>query len=78
MNHTPGPWIADGTAIYNPKIGTIAVAHDDMSDKLANATLISAAPDLLAALVELRDLAKTLVEYQICVAAIAKATGERT
>jgi hypothetical protein len=52
--HTPGPWRVFGYDIGTSPDETLAVvcAMDDNTDD-ANATLIAAAPDLLAALVEL-------------------------
>lgn len=48
-NHTPGPWTAIGKVIYgpSPEGGQIGGAHDP-----ADASLMAAAPDLLAALEE--------------------------
>ena len=87
--HTPGPWgriIADGYTVRHPQIysGTGPVANatwlgDGRVDELnANARLISAAPDLLAALEALLDyengIQKAKAE-QMARAAIAKAGG---
>ena len=87
--HTPGPWariIADGYTVRHPQIysdtGPIANATwlgDGRVDELnANARLISAAPDLLAALEALLDyengIQKAKAE-QMARAAIAKAGG---
>ena len=62
--HTPGPWsywpntaYPQGVITRDSTAGHIAVPSV-MSDKqtlIANARLIAAAPDLLAALIELRD-----------------------
>lgn len=60
--HTPGPWIADGFGDVWVETGVhrcgemtrdICAVHKDAEDWRANATLIAAAPDLLAALKEL-------------------------
>lgn len=55
--HTPGPWIDDGhdgedTQIVNSKWGGVAriVYNGDCSQRVANAKLIAAAPELLEAL----------------------------
>lgn len=53
MKHTPGPWFADGTDVWNSRdIGGTWIA--DCPDAIvavgkANARLIAAAPELLAA-----------------------------
>lgn len=50
--HTPGPWYAENDAVYKDygdKRYTVAIASDS-AEILANARLIAAAPDLLAAL----------------------------
>lgn len=53
--HTPGPWVADHDNVRTPDDGGMVakVAGDTDSQAYANARLIAAAPDLLAAL---RDL----------------------
>ena len=88
--HTPGPWariIADGYTVRHPQIysdtGPIANATwlgDGRVDELnANARLIAAAPDLLAALEALLDyengIQKAKAE-QMAYAAIKKAVGQ--
>ena len=95
MNHTPGPWVTsdegNNTLILADGKYIASVWHYDngpeggnlMPNIDADATLISAAPDLLAAL---RDLVSQVQGYQECngdkgfaftdaQAAIAKATG---
>lgn len=57
MSHTPGPWVRDTNVIVDHKIApTFAIGNfysePDHSVAVANAHLISAAPDLLAALME--------------------------
>lgn len=85
-DHTPGPWNIDVG-----KIGAIAIIGDAMqltalvyggtpSAQAANARLIAAAPDLLAALIESRDRNKLHHDgdaelFEIQTAAIAKATS---
>jgi hypothetical protein len=89
--HTPGPWVIDGSVnaenldVINSE-GRIAMIDDSRSTGWnvptinANARLISAAPDLLAALQDL--LAATEETYdsrherQAALDAIAKATGQ--
>lgn len=53
--HTPGPWSADHDNVRTPADGGMVakVAGDTDAQAYANARLIAAAPDLLAAL---RDL----------------------
>jgi hypothetical protein len=90
--HTPGPWVIDGSVnaenldVINSE-GRIAMIDDSRSTGWnvptinANARLISAAPDLLAALQDL--LAATEETYdsrherQAALDAINKATGEQ-
>lgn len=54
--HTPGPWIATGRVISggNPEflICETTCGRSLRDEDLANARLIAAAPDLLAALIE--------------------------
>lgn len=83
--HTPGPWnfqnaTPDECAAVETRAkpyATIAVMHHgDPMESSANARLIAAAPELLAALENLRDnFDYPPAAYQIIVDAIAKATG---
>lgn len=94
--HTPGPWVLcrcdghDGSAVatIEPKPETMegpnhwAVAHTNTlrNEWQANARLIAAAPDLLAACRAFvakvdRGEARSVNTYAQMVAAIAKATG---
>jgi len=93
--HTPGPWkiiTLDGHTYINPlrpegEWGLIAKIGTSAHKKGANAALIAAAPDLLAALIRITELADRLaltsprlnpeVDYIIPAAraAIARATG---
>jgi hypothetical protein len=96
--HTPGPWEHDGNGmIYGPPINDDAVLvcdllpdmSDEMTDEMkANARLIAAAPDLLAALENFvawhaenfDDFTPEINAQLLCLAnnataAIAKATG---
>jgi hypothetical protein len=58
--HTPGPWRADGTVIYAGR-HNLNLAELEPSDYIrraeqeANARLIAAAPDMLRALLDIRD-----------------------
>ena len=91
--HTPGPWTLDGAAntgdldIVAPR-GRIAMLDCEFSAETeealtANARLIAAAPDLLAALIELSDYVfdEYTASHLLCEraaearAVIAKATG---
>ena len=96
--HTPGPWgyrlEAVRTVIFHKTgIGerAIAVGAGHYPDHIANARLIAAAPDLLAALqqelealemdrrwAETCDLERIIARYDRLEAAIAKATGAAT
>lgn len=99
MNHTPGPWKLrnDGPPfndICGPNGKIIATAFPHYHDPLkaiaiaeANARLIAAAPEMLAALQQAIARADKNLErydsrdeecqkdYDLCVAAIVKATG---
>jgi hypothetical protein len=75
VKHTPGPWTLEestpgqGFHEIRGSDGSCVVAPDDGWDsnyrdydaRLANARLIAAAPDLLSALKELRDMATALM-----------------
>ncbi len=85
MKHTQGQWVITSVNPNTTKIGhgfetiaTITHPHWDEQTK-ANANLISASPDLLAALTNLveRDLIKDKDgdHYQEVLEAIAKATN---
>lgn len=77
--HTPGPWdVSFGrsdAAIHAG--GTIAMIDDVMTGWRANAALIAAAPDLLAALIELQQMVEAGESnegtHAVVRAAIAKA-----
>lgn len=88
QKHTPGPWVVDGDVIRGDqqRNGSISVASMlDVSypygrrageSKHANARLIAAAPELLAALEGvLRVADRKTDEFDAARAAIAKATG---
>jgi hypothetical protein len=81
--HTPGPWrIGDAgfTVFGPPKPGALAETIAPVKSR-ANARLIAAAPEMLAALEALLDCEPALLSakerkaYAIARAAIAKATG---
>jgi len=71
MSHTPGPWYVEGKQVRGLASGLIATVGGDFYDDgrkdadgwtfsppldtAANATLIAAATDLLAALIRMRD-----------------------
>ena len=89
--HTPGPWGCCDTSYHahdyrltkpNGEPLPLVVIANDHSEQRANARLIAAAPELLAALEEIRNLAtwhsaKAKGEiYARATAAIAKAKGE--
>ena len=90
VKHTPGPWTYEEEAyhmeqVFGPK-GLIAQVVGDSAETCANAILIAAAPDLLAALERLLGSTKrgNADDHEAdcrCViheasAAIAKAKGE--
>lgn len=81
MAYTPGPWEPQDTAMgldVVSKERRVAALYDlDMTTNWSNARLISAAPDLLAALKGVVAIAdRNTVEFDKARAAIAKATGE--
>lgn len=82
--HTQGPWAQiDGIVVVTPEthgygtwIANCAVGGNTQEEKLANAKLISAAPDLLTALRAVLSVAdRKTDEFDLARAAIAKATG---
>lgn len=89
--HTPGPWEIRGNMIYGVDNGPGTAPHIADCDRVEDANLIAAAPDLLSALVALlstvgdkeiseHDMDMTGHDTESCAlcmarAAIAKATG---
>jgi hypothetical protein len=86
--HTPGPWYALAEGITGAEIGYRAIIDDDgvtvcnpSPMGAANARLIAAAPDLLAALqaIVTGNVYGNPTQWNLCIdrgiAAIAKATG---
>jgi hypothetical protein len=89
--HTPAPWSLDrlynGPTVYVVGSDGVSVANlrkhpeRDDAEMQANAKLIAAAPELLAALIRLRDLdvnctqAEDVAAWAQAHAAIAKAQG---
>lgn len=83
--HTPGPWniVDDAPGVMAPKINardtswTIArlVRQSGPSEDNANARLIAAAPDLLAACKALMDPTRLQDAIDLALAAIARAEG---
>lgn len=86
--HTPGPWTWGGQADDNEyavhigkfRLVELRYSGDTTSEAVANARLISAAPELLAVLKELEESAGYWSEYDITLgivdrirAALAKA-----
>ena len=60
MGHTPGPWFVNEDCVEGPgpegaRDVTVAVVYGDNADRAANARLIAAAPELLAALKMAKD-----------------------
>lgn len=95
--HTPGPWMADShyPSVSAPTSPNLSLCNDHaipMSERIANARLIAAAPDLLAALEAIFGIAldgkshfhsAELIRvmgkerFDAARAALAKATGEQ-
>ena len=82
--HTPGPWAVGGRLVIAEKYGSVCAVDDGQSDYVANARLIAAAPELLAALKAITDElgvpdpgypAPVANAAEIARAAIAKAEG---
>ena len=85
--HTPGPWVpcdtdSEHTTLISGNDGSgatrnggIYIARVQGPDNRANARLIAAAPDLLAALEALRDRGHTEATWFLAKKAIAKARG---
>ena len=74
MTHTPGPWTHDdiyGLILHGRT--EIAALH---SGNKANANLIAAAPDLLAALESFVNFGRTVSTESEAKIAISKAKGE--
>jgi hypothetical protein len=91
--HTPGPWeILGGNdpefpSVVSPRFGEICDLENGLGGGRANARLIAAAPELLAALQSIIKAADDPdnerdsdfvadIDWEIIRAAIAKATGE--
>jgi len=91
MSYTPGPWRVTHTyydtqwieADCGMSVARIAIVDDGAGCEPGNATLIAAAPEMLAVLEELRESASYWSEYDVPVgiverieSAIRKARGE--
>jgi hypothetical protein len=92
MTHTPGPWRCNdfgeifADPFYSKKVAEVPVVSKHApfahGEEMANASIIAAAPDLLAALIQMNQLFVkvdlTETEAEVCrmaLAAIAKAEG---
>lgn len=80
---TPGPWNGKDVGICQQnraglQLGFITSSNEErVSECAANAMIIAAAPDLLAALQAVVSVAdRATVEFDMARAAISKATGE--
>lgn len=82
--HTPGPWFYDdslkGRLVINSERASVAVVPYLDREAIANARLIAAAPDMLAALKALKQRldrngigGRQLPEYALLASAIDKA-----
>ena len=83
--HTPGPWtLSERMTIWSESDRLIACCCADSlnaptASETANARLIAAAPDLLAALheaIQFIDPIASFTAYGRCAAALAKAEGK--
>lgn len=87
LKHTPGPWQQAAFTIQHSnggEIATVTAFGDDDNEAHANAALIAAAPELLAALKAVIDDCLALDRipisgktYRECVAAIENAEGRQ-
>lgn len=82
--HTPGPWrlakqppnIGITVTLYGYGPATLGTIHTGNDEYIANAILITAAPDMLAALKAVVAVAdRKTIEFDAARAAIAKAEG---
>jgi hypothetical protein len=82
--HTQGPWLCSGTSVSNPQANRPnAIICDvsgwgnrDEAEQIANARLIAAAPDMLAALYEVLSLCDRDSDIgYVVITAINKAKG---
>lgn len=89
--HTPGPWFAQDTRLVGGQVAVVGPNHDRKAgeqgvmvvahvngrsgEQGANARLIAAAPDLLAALQAARGYVSQPKVLAAILSAIAKATG---
>ena len=86
MSHTPGPWkvLVENHHIYAKDSYPVASAtsHRKSEERLANARLIAAAPDLLAACELMLTVYGLKQEaphaFETMRSAVAKARGEKT
>jgi len=82
MKHTPAPWKADNGAVRaknGHQIAECALSTNWMNPtkkEIANAQLIAAAPDMLAALENLMALNSQQAGSTMAIEAIAKAKGK--
>lgn len=71
MSHTPGPWTAVGCAVEGPftpsgrkKFGIVCEAVKGTEEQArANAKLVAAAPDLLIACKEMREVSAHMMRF---------------
>ena len=77
--HTPAPWKTRETATHIAVVGanneTLFLDDKRIPRVIEDARLIAAAPDLLEALIAVRDRKHTPDLWEMVNAAIAKATG---
>lgn len=81
MKHTPGPWEADGGDVFSKegrKYIALTILDVPKKERMANARLIAAAPELLEAAKDALELLTglTIPEVKKLQKAIAKAEDE--
>lgn len=85
-NHTPGPWAVSrvGSSVYAPDdnpIANISKFAKTEEERAANARLIAAAPEMLEALIKIREIADDFYNkemdpiFRLAEIAIHKATA---
>lgn len=72
LKHTPGPWFSNGGFI---RTGTVPIACVGNDNQTANARLMAAAPELLAAVLAVLDEDSGLARTRILREAVEMATG---
>ena len=70
--YTPSPWAPDGRSVWGDNRRVASIADCDTGHNVANADLIAAAPDLLAALIDMLFMHSVMSESQYAIARLAR------